>query len=92
MKKITFTLVYLLMIVFAVNVFNARGNTDFKSMPSVDSISPNKTAGMNSTSLPMILASGTDKPIPELLNFSLFGFGLFVVVGFGWIKKTHDKH
>jgi hypothetical protein len=92
MKKITLTLVYLLMIVLSVNFFNVRGNTDFNTLPSIESSSPNKTVEQNITSLPMILASGPDRPIPELLNFSLFGFGLFVVVGFGWIRKTHDKH
>lgn len=92
MKKISFTLVYILSIVFAVNFFNVQGTTN--------SIQAEKTADLTVDlkktnlffSIPKILVSGPIKPIPEPINFSLFGFGLFLVVGLGWIKKTSDKH
>ncbi len=92
MKKISFTLIYILSIVFAVNFFNVQGTTNSNETEEVKDI----TGVLNNTShffsIPKILVSGPIKPLPEPINFSLFGFGFFLVVGLGWIKKTPDKH
>lgn len=92
MKKITITLIYILSVVFAVNFFNAQGTTNsIETEKTADlTVVPNKISHF--LLIPKILVSGPIKPLPEPINFSLFGFGFFLVVGFGWIKKTSDKH
>jgi hypothetical protein len=94
MKKFALTLVYILVTVISVNYFKAEGNTN-SSLNSTSStengIHGNHTL-KSRISLPMLLSSGPAKPVPEPINFSLFGFGFFIVVGFGWIKKNPDKH
>lgn len=92
MSKLAVTVIYILVVVFTVNFFKAEGNTtadsDQMSLLSVENEFGTK---QNKPSFPLFLSSGTTKSIPEPISFSLFGFGFFIVVGFGWIKKSPEK-
>lgn len=92
MKKIPFTLIYMLLVVFAVNFFNVQGTTNANETEKPDSLTVDLQNAGHLFSIPKILVSGPIKPLPEPINFSLFGFGLFLAIGLGWIKKTSDKH
>lgn len=96
MSKLALTIVYILVVVFTVNFFKAEGNTttdaDQISLLSVENDLGNKKNKPSFPLFPLFLSSGTTKSIPEPISFSLFGFGFFIVVGFGWIKKSPEKN
>jgi hypothetical protein len=92
MKKIIFTLIYILSVGFAVNFFNVQGTTQSVETEKTTTLAFDLENSNHFFSIPKILASGPIKPLPEPINFSLFGFGFFLVIGLGWIKKTPDKH
>ncbi|MBN1602051.1 MAG: hypothetical protein JW915_10600 [Chitinispirillaceae bacterium] len=93
MSKLALTVVYILVVVFTVDFFKAEGNTtanpDKISLLSFENELGNKE---NNPSSPLLLSSATTESIPEPISFSLFGFGFFIVVGFGWIKKSPEKN
>jgi hypothetical protein len=93
MRKFALTIVYILVVVFAVNFFRAEGNTNtVPDQISLVSSENNFEAQKNNPSFPMLLSSGPVKSIPEPISFSLFGFGFFIVVGIGWIKKSPEQN
>jgi hypothetical protein len=92
MKKISFTLIYIVAVVFAVNFFDVQGTTNSNESGKTVNLTVELQKAAHFLSIPKFLVSGPIKPIPEPINFSLFGFGFFLVVGLGWIKRTPDKH
>jgi hypothetical protein len=92
MKKISFTLIYIIAVVFAVNFFDIQGATNSNETEKMATLSVDLKKANHFFSIPRILVSGPINPLPEPINFSLFGFGFFLVVGLGWIKRTSDKN
>jgi hypothetical protein len=92
MKKVSFTLIYIIAVVFAVNFFDVQGTTNSNETEKTATLTIDLKKNNHFFSIPNILVSGPIKPLPEPINFSLFGFGLFLVVGLGWIKRTSDKN
>lgn len=82
----------MLLVVFTVNFFNVHGTTNASETEKTDSLAVDLQTAGHFFPIQKILVSGPIKPLPEPINFSLFGFGLFLAIGLGWIKKTSDKH
>ena len=88
MKRVTFTLVYILLFSIAANIHNVQSTT--KSSPVIVSPDTHTESPKKGQTLPIVLTSGPVHTFPEPATFSLFGFGFLLIIGFGWIKKAPE--